>query len=101
MLYKNELKLKIFSYLLLHSCIDCGESDVVCLDFDHINPDEKYKNISDMVKENYSWDEIKKEINKCCIRCSNCHRKRTAKDNGWFKLVEDEYAENPEFVYEE
>ena len=54
-------------------CVDCGETNHIVLDFDHIT-DDKYKNVSDMVFEYYSIDAIQKEIDKCEVRCSNCHR---------------------------
>ena len=55
------------------SCTDCGESNHLVLDFDHIG-DNKYKCISTMVYESYSVETIQKEIDKCEVRCSNCHR---------------------------
>ena len=54
-------------------CVDCGESNHLVLDFDHIE-DNKYKCISNMVYESYSIKTIQKEIDKCEVRCSNCHR---------------------------
>ena len=42
-------------------CVDCGETNHIVLDFDHIDGD-KYKNISTMVHEYYSIDAIQKEI---------------------------------------
>tara|TARA_R100001463_G_scaffold50674_4_gene101148 strand:- start:723 stop:1088 length:366 start_codon:yes stop_codon:yes gene_type:complete len=54
-------------------CVDCGESNHLVLDFDHIE-DNKYKCISNMVFESYSIKSIQKEIDKCEVRCSNCHR---------------------------
>jgi hypothetical protein len=57
-------------------CLDCGEGNPVVLDFDHVRG-EKRANISDMVRWSYSLETIKKEIRKCEVRCSNCHRKKT------------------------
>jgi hypothetical protein len=54
-------------------CVDCGESNHVVLDFDHVKGD-KLKNVSGMVHQSYSIKTIQKEIDKCEIRCSNCHR---------------------------
>ena len=54
-------------------CVDCGERNYIVLDFDHID-DDKYKNVSDMDYEYYSIESIQKEIDKCEVRCSNCHR---------------------------
>ena len=59
-----------------YNCVDCGESDVVVLDFDHVEG-EKAGNVSDMSRQGYSIEAIKKEIRKCEVRCSNCHRRIT------------------------
>jgi hypothetical protein len=57
-------------------CVDCGQSDSRVLDFDHVHG-EKIGNVSDMVNGSYSIGAIKKEIRKCEVRCSNCHRIKT------------------------
>jgi hypothetical protein len=75
----------VLNYLREHPCIDCSESDPVCLDFDHVTG-IKYKNISVMVHNGVSLDNLKLEIEKCVVRCANCHRKKTAKDFNWFKI---------------
>jgi hypothetical protein len=58
------------------SCMDCGESNPIVLDFDHVRG-EKVSNVSDMASSSYCISTIKDEIRKCNIRCSNCHRKKT------------------------
>lgn len=65
----------ISEYLSNNSCVDCGEKDIIVLEFDHIN-DKKY-NIADMIQTGYSLATIKKEIDKCEVRCANCHRRIT------------------------
>ena len=46
--------------------------------FDHIDPTEKYRAISAMVGNNYSWrNSILPEIDKCRLLCANCHRIHT------------------------
>jgi hypothetical protein len=57
-------------------CSICGENNPVCLDFHHIVAKEKKYNISNMVIGGYSIKKILKEISKCIILCSNCHRKQ-------------------------
>ena len=67
----------VVSFLLSHPCIDCGEDDVIVLEFDHVRG-EKSNNVSQMVCEGYGVDSIAEEIAKCDVRCANCHRRRTA-----------------------
>lgn len=54
-------------------CLDCGYKDhPVAFDFDHKVPSEKSFKISG--KAIYRWKELRKELDKCELRCSNCHR---------------------------
>lgn len=73
----------ISSYLKSHSCIDCGESDIIVLDFDHRG--NKEYSIAD-IRNNYCLDILKTEIEKCDVRCANCHRRKTAKERNYKKL---------------
>ena len=59
-------------------CVDCGETNPIMLDFDHVRG-KKVLSISDMMRGAYGIDSIQKEINKCEVRCSNCHRVATHK----------------------
>ena len=54
-------------------CIICGESEPYCIDFHHINPDDKKFTIG--ASRGLSESRIKQEIAKCVCLCSNCHRK--------------------------
>ena len=58
---------------LLSHCIDCGEENPVVLEFDHIRG-KKRGNISDMSHQSFSIETIQLEIEKCEVRCANCHR---------------------------
>jgi hypothetical protein len=69
--------------LLKHPCIDCGETDPVVLDFDHVRG-IKRKAVALMIKD-FSWENIQLEIEKCEVRCANCHRRKTSKENNSFK----------------
>jgi hypothetical protein len=80
--WRDNNRQKLLEYLKDKCCIDCSESDPVVLDFDHQHT--KSHNISGMLLH-ASWQRILEEITKCEIRCANCHRRRTAKQFGWFK----------------
>jgi len=62
----------------ISECIDCGESNPLVLDFDHVRG-KKIMCISNMVRNSCSIETIQKEMAKCEIRCSNCHRVVTHK----------------------
>jgi hypothetical protein len=78
----------VCDYLKTHPCVDCNESDIVVLQFDHKNPSDK-KNVKDGISKgiNDKWSikKLKKEIEKCDVRCANCHIKRHAKENSSYK----------------
>lgn len=57
-------------------CIDCGERNILCLDFDHRDSSCKAFMISREIDK--SLHRLLSEVEKCDVRCSNCHRKRHA-----------------------
>jgi hypothetical protein len=57
-------------------CIDCkAKYPFYILDFDHVYG-KKVANIGQML-DYFSIEDILKEVAKCDIVCSNCHRERT------------------------
>ena len=55
-------------------CKRCGYNKCInALEFHHLNPNEKDFTISDSAKH-YSLEDMKKEVDKCILVCSNCHR---------------------------
>ncbi|SRR5258706_16097250 len=82
----KENRLKIYEYYLKHPCIDCNEDDPIVLEFDHVRG-KKFKPVSELVGGGYSWNFIEKEIQKCDVRCANCHRRKTAKDYNWYNDI--------------
>jgi len=63
----------IYEVKIKSHCIDCGETNPVVLDFDHVRG-EKVGDLSNMVNQSYGIKALSKEIEKCEVRCSNCHR---------------------------
>ena len=85
----NKLRLEILKflneYLSKNPCVDCGERDITVLEFDHKGEIPKFKAVSTLVRDRSSLEEIQYEIDKCEVRCANCHRRKTAGEFGWFK----------------
>ena len=52
-------------------CVNCNEAYPACLEFHHKDPDSKVGQI----KYIKNYPQIVKEIEKCILVCSNCHRK--------------------------
>jgi len=69
---REEARHYVFTYLSTHPCVDCGLSDPYVLTFDHVNGSKKM-NVSQMVNQGYSLTAIQSEIDKCEVRCGNCH----------------------------
>ena len=86
-LYQQEVHRKIFSYFSSHPCVDCGESDPIVLEFDHIEKKTKVRAVSEMISRLCSWNTIFKEIQKCEVRCANCHRRKTATQRGYYPYM--------------
>lgn len=82
---RNLLKKDIYNYLLSHPC-ECGESRPECLDFDHIDEGNKSANVSALVRKG-ARKQVFEEIEKCIVRCANCHRARTAQQFGWYAFL--------------
>jgi len=58
-------------------CFDCGKFyPYYVMDFDHVKGKKKFE-IAAATKRGYLIETILKEIKKCDLVCSNCHRIRT------------------------
>ena len=76
----------IWSYLLAHPCVDCGETDVLVLEFDHRDKSRKSGNVGCIIRSTGSLEQLIEEISKCDVRCANCHRRKTEKERISWKL---------------
>ena|SRR5258708_14987578 len=76
----------IGNYLLTHPCVDCGEKDILVLEFDHKDRKTKDFDVSAMSHNSASIEKMILEVAKCEVRCSNCHRRKTAKESNSWKL---------------
>lgn len=73
----------VYRFLLEHPCADCGETDPVVLDFDHVRG-KKLAAIAEMMSQ-CGAVRLLREIAKCTVRCANCHRRVTAKRAGHYR----------------
>lgn len=64
----------IYEYFQTHPCTDCGESNWIVLEFDHVRGD-KTKNVCDMML--MPLQSVMDEIAKCESVCANCHKIRS------------------------
>src|SRR3954453_11504127 len=67
-------------------CIDCAEADIRVLDFDHRG--EKTGTVIRLARNEVSLERLTAEIERCEIRCANCHRRRTAMEASCFRTRE-------------
>jgi hypothetical protein len=77
---KKRLRMERTRYLLTYfaenPCADCGETDPLVLEFDHLG--DKEFEVSQGL-DFRGWQTILDEIEKCDVVCANCHRRRTAR----------------------
>lgn len=66
-------------------CVDCGNSDVLCLTFHH--KDKKDKECEMASLKFKRWSLMESEAKKCEVLCSNCHRERHC--NGYGRHNDD------------
>lgn len=76
----------VFAHLRGQPCIDCGESDPTVLEFDHVRG-TKAGEVSVMAALPVSPVRLLAEIDKCDVRCANCHRRRTRRVLGWWRAA--------------
>ena len=74
---KKKLAVDLFGGI----CYDCKQSFPLCVyDFHHLDPATKRQrevpSSNRQVNFTRSWENIKKELEKCIMLCSNCHRIR-------------------------
>jgi hypothetical protein len=61
--------------LMKSRCVDCGESRLVVLEFDHV--ERKDANVVGLARRGCALWRLEAEIARCEVRCVNCHRRRT------------------------
>lgn len=85
-MWRKDKKLKLVEYKG-GCCQNCGyKKSIGALEFHHINPDDKDFTISG---KSYSFERLKKEVDKCVLVCSNCHIEihEELKNNGYSDIM--------------
>lgn len=86
----------INEYFSKHHCVDCGENRPLRLSFDHVRGQKSGTIGGSVLQKGWSVDRVAEEIEKCDVRCFNCHMERTAIERGFTraKLLMDEQCES-------
>lgn len=78
----RKIKIKMIDYMG-NECKEChihvNNSHPAIFDFHHLDPTKKDFGLSD--KSYKKWEDVKIELDKCILLCSNCHRILHAKQN--------------------
>jgi hypothetical protein len=74
----------LVAFLRERPCVDCGESDPIVLEFDHV-ADKEFAVSAGLRERN--WGAVLREIAKCEVVCANCHRRRTALRGGFARAA--------------
>jgi hypothetical protein len=73
----------VYERLRGSACCDCGNADPLLLDYDHVG--SKRAGVMTLAWQEYGIPALEAEIAECEVRCCNCHRRRTAVDQGWYR----------------
>lgn len=86
--YQSLYKQQYYDYKVSRGpCVDCGESNVRVLDFDHVDQNSKSMEISCCE----SLVQLKKEAENCVMRCGRCHVRRTKYQCNYSDVTSSDY----------
>ena len=83
---ETEIIKRLIEYFSYHPCVDCGETNPVLLEFDHVRG-KKQDSVCNLIRRGFNWERLSIEITKCDVRCCRCHRLKTAKQFGYRKML--------------
>ena len=70
--HRRQMQSFLHAYKAERPC-PCGEGDIACLQFHHVDPNDKDVNYEKLL--DWSMKRILNELEKCTVLCSNCHLK--------------------------
>lgn len=73
--FRRKRKLQALEYRGGMKCSRCPFAEPIpdCYAFHHRDPNEKDPNWNKMKGNNWPWEKIKEELDKCDVLCHNCH----------------------------
>lgn len=81
---RKQIVREIKAYALEKWCHDCWYRwHIAALQFDHMR--DKVAQISTMLVNGFSREVIFREIEKCEVRCANCHAIKTSEQFKWYQ----------------
>lgn len=78
------IKSFIARYIASHPCVDCGETDPIVLELDHVLG--KNHEFHKLKRNRGGLERIVKELALCQVRCANCHRRKTFREKEFLGL---------------
>lgn len=92
----SERQAHVSAYKTERGCLACGYADdPVALDLDHLDPDVKVANISQMLR--YApWKAVLAELEKCQVLCAVCHRIKTMRGTAYLLAHADRKSPSSE-----
>lgn len=72
--YQEKIRDFIRKYKTDRGCKNCPENHWSCLEFHHREKDKEF-NVGSIQAKGWGMVKILKELSKCDVLCSNCHRK--------------------------
>jgi hypothetical protein len=91
---RAENKDRLWAYLITHPCVDCGIADPRVLEADHVQGNQRAA-ISRLIYLGANWEAIAAELDKCEVRCANCHRIKTSERGGHWRHLRYHAAVSP------
>ena len=75
---KRNLNIKLFiaKYKLNTPCADCGKTSLLS-QFDHVIGDKEINVAHAFMKRDMTIEKLQIELNKCAVRCMECHAIKT------------------------
>ena len=84
---RNDSLRRIVIERLSEGCIDCGESNILTLEFDHVEKkSNRHHSISTLMNDRVTDERLIEELNRCQVRCANCHVIKTSYERRYWKI---------------